>query len=141
MWFRKSLCFHFRLERERKKQLELEKQMEKQRAIEREREEQRQKMMEQREVCLSVYMSVSTTDVTLTNLFSNEVATCVICYRVSVYLQAARRELERQRQMEWERQRKEQLMAEKVREYQELETIKSQNANIKCELEALVRDL
>lgn len=55
-------------------------------------------------------------------------------------LQAARREMERQRQMEWERQRKEQLMAEKAREYEQLSALKSRSSNLKCELESLVGD-
>ena len=57
-----------------------------------------------------------------------------------VHFQSARRELERQRQMEWERQRKEQLMAEKAREYEQLMALKSQTSNFTCELESLVRD-
>ena len=40
--------------------------------------------------------------------------------------------------MEWERQRKEHLLSEKHREYEQLETLKSQSTNLKCELEALV---
>lgn len=55
-----------------------------------------------------------------------------------IYFQAARRELERQRQMEWERQRKEQLLSEKAREYEQLGTIKSRASNLKCELESQV---
>ena len=58
-----------------------------------------------------------------------------------MYLQSARRELDRQRQMEWERQRKEQLMAEKAREYEQLMALKSQTSNFTCELESLVRAL
>jgi len=46
--------------------------------------------------------------------------------------------MERQRQMEWERQRKEQLMAEKAREYEQLTALKSRSNNLKCELESLV---
>lgn len=53
-------------------------------------------------------------------------------------LQAARREIDRQRQMEWENQRKEQLMAEKQREYEQLSIMKSQMANLANELESLV---
>ena len=55
-----------------------------------------------------------------------------------VDIQAARRELERQRQMEWERQRKEQLLSEKAREYEQLGSIKSRASNLKCELESQV---
>ena len=58
-----------------------------------------------------------------------------------LHLQSARRELDRQRQMEWERQRKEQLMAEKSREYEQLMALKSQTSNLTCELESLVRFL
>ncbi|CAG5123528.1 unnamed protein product, partial [Candidula unifasciata] len=50
---------------------------------------------------------------------------------------AARRELERQRQMEWEKQRKEQLMVEKQREYEQLGMMKSHLANLQNELESL----
>lgn len=49
--------------------------------------------------------------------------------------------MERQRQMEWEKQRKEQLMVEKQREYEQLGMMKSQLANLKNELESLVGDL
>ena len=41
--------------------------------------------------------------------------------------------------MEWERQRKEQLLAEKAREYEQLGAAKSKSSNLKCELESLVR--
>ena len=54
------------------------------------------------------------------------------------FIQAARRELERQRQMEWERQRKEQLLAEKAREYEQLGAAKSKSCNLKSELESMV---
>ena len=40
--------------------------------------------------------------------------------------------------MEWERQRKEQLLAEKNREYTELSALKAQDNNLKDELESLV---
>lgn len=55
-----------------------------------------------------------------------------------MYFQAARREVDRQRQMEWERQRKEQLLSEKAREYEQLGSIKSRASNLKCELESQV---
>lgn len=42
--------------------------------------------------------------------------------------------------MEWEKQRKEQLMVEKQREYEQLGMMKSQLANLKNELESLVGD-
>ncbi|CAG5135474.1 unnamed protein product, partial [Candidula unifasciata] len=50
---------------------------------------------------------------------------------------AARRELERQRQMEWEKQRKEQLLVEKEREAEQIRMIKSQMTNLRNELETL----
>lgn len=40
--------------------------------------------------------------------------------------------------MEWERQRKEQLLSEKAREYEQLGIIKSRASNLKCELESQV---
>jgi len=46
--------------------------------------------------------------------------------------------MDRQRQMEWERQRKEQLLAEKRREYEQLGAIKSRSSDLKCELESQV---
>ena len=46
--------------------------------------------------------------------------------------------MERQRQMEWERQRKEQLLAEKAREYEQLGAAKSKSCNLKSELESMV---
>ena len=54
------------------------------------------------------------------------------------FIQAARRESERQRQMEWERQRKERLLAEKAREYEQPCAAKSKSCNLKSELESLV---
>ena len=59
---------------------------------------------------------------------------CLLC------LQAARRELERQRQLEWERQRRDQLMAEKQREQALVDAAQADVAKMKLELEALVRD-
>lgn len=61
------------------------------------------------------------------------------CYSCLLVFQAARQEIERQRQMDWERQRKEQLLSEKGREYEQLGAIKSQTSNLKCEYESLVR--
>ena len=55
-------------------------------------------------------------------------------------VQAARRELERQRQLEWERQRRDQLMAEKQREQALVDAAQADVAKMKLELEALVRD-
>ena len=52
--------------------------------------------------------------------------------------QAARRELERQRQLEWERQRREQLMSEKLREQNQVDQMKSEVGKLKMELETLV---
>ena len=57
-----------------------------------------------------------------------------------LYLQAARRELERQRQLEWERQRRDQLMAEKQREQALVDAAQADVAKMKLELEALVRN-
>lgn len=57
---------------------------------------------------------------------------------IFVCFQAARRESDRQRQMEWERQRKEQLLAEKAREYEQLGVAKTKSSNLKCELDSLV---
>lgn len=55
-----------------------------------------------------------------------------------VSFQSARREMERQRQLEWERQRKEQLIAEKARVQEEKDAMHSQNSKLKYELEASV---
>ena len=57
------------------------------------------------------------------------------------FFQAARREMERQRQIDWERQRMEQLTAEKNRIQEEVLKLKSHNSNMGCELETLVSGL
>ena len=54
--------------------------------------------------------------------------------------QAARRELERQRQLEWERQRRDQLVAEKQREQNQVDELQANVGKLKLELEALVSD-
>ena len=53
--------------------------------------------------------------------------------------QAARRELERQRQMEWEKQRREQLMSEKIREQAAVEKLRKDVGSFRQELTLLVR--
>ena len=51
---------------------------------------------------------------------------------------AARRELERQRQLEWERQRRDQLMAEKQREHLLVDKLQAEVGKLKMDLEAMV---
>ena len=53
--------------------------------------------------------------------------------------QAARRELERQRQMEWEKQRREQLMSEKLREQAAVDKLRKDVGSFRQELSLLVK--
>ena len=55
-----------------------------------------------------------------------------------MFHQSARRELERQRQLEWERQRRDQLVAEKQREQNQVDRLQANVGKLKLELEALV---
>jgi len=63
---------------------------------------------------------------------------CVsVCLPVSV--KAARRELEHQRQLEWERQRRDQLMAETQREHSHVDRLRLEIGQHKQELDIIVR--
>ena len=48
--------------------------------------------------------------------------------------------MERQRQLEWERQRRDQLVAEKQREQNQVDELQANVGKLKLELEALVSD-
>ena len=56
-----------------------------------------------------------------------------------VVCQAARRSLEQQRQMEWERQRRDQLMSEKLREQSTVDKLSVEVGQLRQELQVLVR--
>lgn len=52
--------------------------------------------------------------------------------------QAAKRELERQRQLEWERQRRQELLTQRNREQESIVMLKARKKTLEFELEALV---
>lgn len=71
------------------------------------------------------------------------VSVCVclsVCMYVhlSVSVQSARRELEHQRQSEWERQRREQLVAERLREQGTVDSLSAELGQLRRELDVLV---
>lgn len=53
-------------------------------------------------------------------------------------VQAAKRELERQRQLEWERQRRQELLTQRNREQESIVLLKARKKTLEFELEALV---
>ena len=82
---------------------------------------------------------VADSHVKLTNISGHLPKQTLVIQDFSVLLsQAARREMERQRQLEWERQRRDQLMAEKQREHSQVDRLHSEVGELKLELEALV---
>uniref|UniRef100_A0A674GLD3 Intersectin-1 n=1 Tax=Taeniopygia guttata TaxID=59729 RepID=A0A674GLD3_TAEGU len=108
-----------RQEQERKRQLELEKQLEKQRELERQREEERRKEIERRE------------------------RSCILGPFWFIWVQpwlgsgAAKRELERQRQLEWERNRRQELLNQRNKEQEDIMVLKAKKKTLEFELEAL----
>lgn len=54
------------------------------------------------------------------------------------FVQAAKRELERQRQLEWERQRRQELLTQRNREQESIVLLKARKKTLEFELEALV---
>lgn len=55
-------------------------------------------------------------------------------------LQAAKRELERQRQLEWERNRRQELLNQRNKEQEDIVVLKAKKKTLEFELEALVSD-
>jgi len=55
------------------------------------------------------------------------------------FLQAAKQELERQRRLEWERIRRQELLNQRNREQEEIVKLTSKKKSLNLELEALVR--
>lgn len=53
-------------------------------------------------------------------------------------LQAAKRELERQRQLEWERNRRQELLNQRNKEQEDIVVLKAKKKTLEFELEALV---
>lgn len=53
-------------------------------------------------------------------------------------VQAAKRELERQRQLEWERQRRQELLTQRNREQESIVVLKARKKTLEFELEVLV---
>ena len=65
---------------------------------------------------------------------------CVyVCLCVCLCVKAARRELEHQRQLEWERQRRDQLMAETQREHSQVDRLRLEIGQHRQELDIVVR--
>lgn len=60
---------------------------------------------------------------------------------LQIFLQAAKQELERQRQQELERIRRQELFNQRNREQEEIIRLKSKKKSLQLELEALVRNL
>lgn len=56
----------------------------------------------------------------------------------AILCQAARREMERQRQLEWEKQRRQELLSQRQKEQEKVLQLKAQNQNLGIELEQLV---
>ena len=54
------------------------------------------------------------------------------------YFQAAKQELERQRRLEWERIRRQELLSRRNREQEEIVRLNSKKKSLHLELEALV---
>lgn len=52
--------------------------------------------------------------------------------------QAAKRELERQRQLEWERNRRQELLTQRNKEQEDIVVLKAKKKTLEFELEALV---
>lgn len=55
-------------------------------------------------------------------------------------VQAAKRELERQRQLEWERNRRQELLNQRNKEQEDIVVLKAKKKTLEFELEALVSD-
>ena len=55
--------------------------------------------------------------------------------------QAAKRELERQRQLEWERNRRQELLNQRNKEQEDIVVLKAKKKTLEFELEALVSSL
>ena len=55
--------------------------------------------------------------------------------------QAAKRELERQRQLEWERNRRQELLNQRNKEHEDIVVLKAKKKTLEFELEALVSPL
>uniref|UniRef100_A0A8C6X5J3 Intersectin 2 n=1 Tax=Naja naja TaxID=35670 RepID=A0A8C6X5J3_NAJNA len=108
-----------RKELEQKKQLELERRLEKQQEMEKQREEERKKEIEKREVVFLIVLGF--------NLWK-------ICFSLS----AAKQELERQRRLEWERIRRQDLLNQRNREQEEIVKLSSKKKSLNLELDALV---
>lgn len=65
----------------------------------------------------------------------------IICNLLSVCVKAAKRELERQRLLEWERTRRQELLTQRNREQENIVLLKARKKTLEFELEALVHAL
>lgn len=59
-------------------------------------------------------------------------------YHILKSFQAAKRELERQRQLEWERNRRQELLNQRNKEQEDIVVLKAKKKTLEFELEALV---
>lgn len=64
----------------------------------------------------------------------------IIVFLFFLLFQAARREMERQRQLEWEKQRRQELISQRQKEQESVCHLKNLNKNLTFELEQLVRN-
>lgn len=62
----------------------------------------------------------------------------MLAWAFASFVQAAKRELERQRQLEWERQRRQELLTQRNREQESIVLLKARKKTLEFELEALV---
>lgn len=72
------------------------------------------------------------------NLFFSSKPNCFLHTHAFTNVQAAKRELERQRQLEWERQRRQELLTQRNREQESIVLLKARKKTLEFELEALV---
>jgi len=65
-------------------------------------------------------------------------STSVNVNKIKDFGEAAKRELERQRQLEWERSRRQELLTQRNREQENIVLLKARKKTLEFELEALV---
>lgn len=113
-------------ELENRRRLEEERRLERQREMERQREEERLRELERKEARGAVLRLKTIEMVFLVN-------------QPSLYVQAAKQEMERQRREEWERAKKEELGRRKEAEREEISRLRARKKSLELELEAVVR--
>nr|CAD7429672.1 unnamed protein product [Timema monikensis] len=125
-----------RLEQERRRQQELEKQLQKQREMEQEKEEQRRRAQEQRDAARR-YPTLKRPKLGRQRGFSSARTPERPKQQTPRYSDACFREMERQRQLEWEKQRCQELQHQRQREQEKVLSLKAKNQNLSIELSQL----